>query len=145
MATIVLLDTTQNRKLADVLAQDTAVSVSHSPDPKRIIIFRDGKLTISSSQFFEAYNDYPDGPLMRKTWRGLVANRAGYLQTMDRDLIVIVDREPVKRPSVLVRMQSPAHKAEMEFAMSIAGYDSMNEFVLDAIRDYVAYWHNQRI
>ena len=113
-----------------------------------IRIFDSPRLVIPRYCFTEAFD--PEGQRARQgdsrlesAWRSMLLNKQGYLEYFGDDEIVITDEPPKeerKRPGFLLRFPNPETKAEAEEWAMRAGYDSLTEYILEAISAFTRSW-----
>jgi hypothetical protein len=97
-------------------------------------------------QAFDPEHKRRNDSQLESAWRSLLLNKQGYLEYFGDDEISITDEPPKeerKRPSFLLRFPDQETKSEAEEWAMRAGYDSLTEYVLEALERFNRSWEQK--
>lgn len=146
MASITIVHGHKNLVFAAEVANQTGAEFEEKGE-QWIIISDTPTLTIPRYCYDGAFD--PDGrrardPQLESAWRSLLLNKQGYLVYFDDDEIVVSDEKPKdKRPQFLLRFSDEEMKRETEEWAAKLGYDSLTEYILEAIDRLNKDWEKQ--
>lgn len=83
---------------------------------------------------------------LESAWRSLLLNKQGHLEYFGDDEISITDAPPKeerKRPGFLLRFPNQETKADAEEWAARAGYDSLTEYILEALAQFNRSWEEK--
>jgi hypothetical protein len=147
MASITIMHEHKNLIFAAEVANQTGAEFEE--DGQWITITDTPTLTIPRSCYDDAFD--PNGQRQRQgdsqlesAWRSLLLNKQGFLVHFDDFEIIITDEKPkADRPQFLLRFPTQAEKGEAEKWAARAGFSSLTDYILEAVKAFNKSWSEQ--